>query len=301
MTRPDWGEVAELIHLSTNFWYQSHGMGAIFKGDPASTILFCEVYESLDPGCCIVAVNDDTQKIVGSCFYHPRPTHVSLGIMNVHPNYFGASIASRLLKFIVDFANERSLPVRLVSSALNLDSYSLYTRSGFVPQMAFQDMYFSVPESGLGFTTAGQEQVRPATLDDVPAIAALEEDLAGISRAKDYEYFLTNTAGIWHGSVFENDAGQVDGFLMSVRHPASNMIGPGTSRNAEQAAALIHAELDHNRGGTPVFLIPVACGDLVKTLYGWGARNCEIHFAQIRGEWKEPSGVVMPTFMPETG
>ena len=53
MTRPDWGEVAELIHLSTNFWYQSHGMGAIFKGDPASTILFCEVYESLDPGCCI--------------------------------------------------------------------------------------------------------------------------------------------------------------------------------------------------------------------------------------------------------
>ena len=45
MTSPDWGEVAELIHLSTNFWYQSHGMGAIFKGDPRDTILFCEVYE----------------------------------------------------------------------------------------------------------------------------------------------------------------------------------------------------------------------------------------------------------------
>jgi hypothetical protein len=35
-------------------------------------------------------------------------------------------------------------------------------------------------------------------------------------------------------------------------------------------------------------------------LYYWGARNCEIHFAQVRGEYWSPSGVVMPTFMPET-
>ena len=101
--------------------------------------------------------------------------------------------------------------------------------------------------------------------------------------------------------MYENDAGAIDGFMMSVRHPASNMIGPGASRNVTQATALILAELDHHRGGTPVFLVPVTCTELVKTLYGWGARNCEIHFAQVLGEFQEPSGITLPTFMPETG
>jgi hypothetical protein len=47
-------------------------------------------------------------------------------------------------------------------------------------------------------------------------------------------------------------------------------------------------------------LVPVECAGLVQTLYGWGARNCEIHFAQVRGEYEPAGGVVMPTFMPET-
>ena len=47
-------------------------------------------------------------------------------------------------------------------------------------------------------------------------------------------------------------------------------------------------------------MVPVECVALVQTLYRWGARNCEIHFAQVRGEYRSASGVVMPTFMPET-
>jgi hypothetical protein len=71
-------------------------------------------------------------------------------------------------------------------------------------------------------------------------------------------------------------------------------------RTEEQAAALILKELRVRTGATPVLLAPVECSALVQTLYGWGARNCEIHFAQVRGEYRQPSGVVMPTFMPET-
>ena len=40
--------------------------------------------------------------------------------------------------------------------------------------------------------------------------------------------------------------------------------------------------------------------ELVATLYGWGARNCELHVHQCRGAWKEPRGVSMPTFLPES-
>ena len=60
--------------------------------------------------------------------------------MNVHPNHFGRSVAGRLLRHIIEVADAKQQPLRLVSSAMNLDSFSLYTRAGFVPQAAYQDM-----------------------------------------------------------------------------------------------------------------------------------------------------------------
>jgi hypothetical protein len=189
--------------------------------------------------------------------------------------------------------------VRLVSSAMNLDSFSLYNRNGFVPRKLFQDMF--VPTTAkLPSTVRGYERVRNARPADVAAMALLEEELAHIRRENDYRYFIDNRRGVWHASVYQNDGGEIDGFLVSIGHPGSNMLGPGVMRSEEQAAALILRELHHRQGATPVFLVPVECTALVQTLYSWGARNCELHFSQVRGEYVPPSGVVMPTFMPET-
>ncbi|CAN5837923.1 hypothetical protein BH10CHL1_BH10CHL1_45500 [soil metagenome] len=300
MAADDWSEVADLICLGTNYWYQTHGMGKIFGAGPESARLFCEVYETLDPGHCILAVNPTSGRIMGSCFYHPRETHVSLGIMNVHPNYFGHSIARKLLNFVVHFSEQAQKPLRLVSSALNLDSFSLYTRAGFVPRQVFQDMLIKVPERGLMHIAPGTECVRPATPADVDAITALEFELNHISRRQDYQYFIENKAKIWHVSVYENLQGALDGFLVSVQHSGSNMLGPGAMRTSAQAAALIQAELNQNRGRAPVFLVPVDQTELVQTMYRWGAQNYELHFAQVLGEYKAPTGIFMPSFMPET-
>lgn len=300
MTRTDWPEVADLIHVSTNYWYQRSGKPPIFTCRSLDTQLFCKVYEDLDPGCCILAQSADTGRIAGSCFYHPRDTHVSLGIMNVHPNYFGRHVAARLLKFITDFADRQNKPVRLVSSAMNLDSFSLYTRAGFVPRVTFQDMYLPVPKEGLSCNLPAMSRVRPATVEDVPAIAELEANLAHIRREKDFRYFLENRDGIWHASVIESDAGPVAGFLVSVAHAASNMLGPGLAQNADDAMALIFSELDHHRGRSPVFLVPVQQSDLIAALYSQGAKNCELHFYQVRGRYESPNAITMPTFIPET-
>jgi hypothetical protein len=280
--RPDeWGRVAELICDSTNRWYQAGNKPAIFPGGPSSCLLFCETYEDLDPGCCVVAEDNHSGKIVGSCS-------------------FGRGIAGRLLCYIIEFAQQRQHPVRLVSSAMNLDSFSLYNRNGFVPRKLYQDMF--VPSTDqLPRSAAGYDQVRDARLEDVSAIMALEDELVHIRREKDYRYFIENRRGIWHTSVFENARGGIDGFLVSIAHPGSNMLGPGVMRSEEQAAALILKELHHRTGATPVFLAPVESTTLVQTLYSWGARNCELHFSQVRGDYQAPAGVVMPTFMPETG
>jgi len=301
MRREEWNEVAELIYDSTNAWYVASGKSAIFTGPKSNALLFCEVYESLDPECCIVAVDDESGKIIGSCFMHPRETHVSLGIMNVHPDHFGRGIAVAILGEITDYADKHGLPIRLVSSAMNLDSFSLYNRSDFVPRAVYQDMIMTVPDEGFDPPIPAGHRLRDAEISDVPRMAELEMSISGIRREKDYQFFITNSQGIWHVSVLEDAQGELAGFLVSVGHPGSTMLGPGIMRNEAVATALIMAELNQHRGKTPVWLIPSECPELVKAMYAIGAKNCELHFAQCRGNWTPTSGIVMPTFMPETG
>lgn len=302
MEASDWAEVAELIYVSINYWYHTHGGGPKFCNGPESTQLFCKIYEDLDPGCCLIAENASTGRIAASCFYHPRATHVSVGIMNVHPNYFGQGAGKLLMKEILSIAREAGKPVRLVSSAMNLDSFTLYNRCGFVPRQVFQDMYVTVPAEGLqADTPALTHRIRPARAGDATAMADLEEELVGIRREDDFAYFIENKDKWWNGSVLEDADGALHGFLFSVAHQASNLLGPGTARTEEETAALVFSELNKHGGRQPVVLLPTDCRELVDTLYSWGARNCEIHFSQVLGEWDPPTGVVLPTFMPETG
>jgi len=301
MRTDEWQEVAELIYHSTNSWYTTNGKETIFKGPPADTLLFIQVYEDLDPGCCLIAQCKETGKIAGSCFYHPRKTHVSLGIMNVSPDFFGQGIARNLLTKIIQIAEDQSLPVRLVSSAQNLDSFSLYTRQGFSPTQAFQDMYLEVPEDGFHYEISNAFEMRNAQLNDVEEMVALEKRLCHIERAKDFEYFIENKRGFWNTVVCRDTNGTLLGFLGSVDHPASRMIGPGVAENEQVTKELLATLLDRFRGKCPVFLLPVTAKEAVQTAYSWGARNCEIHFSQCCGENQPPEGIVMPTFMPETG
>ena len=294
-------EVAELIHHSTNSWYLNNGKEKIFSGPPEDTLLFCEVYEALDPGCCLIARCSKTGKLAGSCFYHPRETHISLGIMNVAPDFFGHGIARKLLTRIIQIAKEQSLPVRLVSSVQNLDSFSLYNRQGFSPIQAFQDMYIEVPEQGLKIDTSEEFKLTQAELGDVEEMVDLENRLCGIKRRKDFEYFIKNNAGIWNTVICRSKGGKLIGFLSSVNHPASKKIGPGVGENDKIILGMLAILLEKFRGKSPVFLLPVSARQAVQTAYSWGAKNCEIHFSQCNGKYQPPRGVIMPTFMPETG
>ncbi len=299
MSLDDRDEVSRLIFHSTNQYYVSIGRQPIFNGDELSASDIFDVYERIDPGEGIVAVDGESRQIIGSCFVHPRETHVSLGIMNVHPDHFGRGTARAILSEIIDRAQQADKPVRLVSSCFNLDSYSLYTRAGFVPFATFQDMFVDVPEGGLPHAPPNDLTVRSATLDDVEEMAALERAVSGISRVDDYRYFIRNDDNLWRVAIVESSEG-IDGFLAACGSSALNMIGPGVARTQDRAAALFYDQLNHQQGRCPVLLVPVTCGDLVKQLYDWGARNCEMHVAQSHGPAQTPAGIVMPTFLPES-
>lgn len=324
-TADDRSELHDLICVSLNYWYRSAGKLAIVTGGPDACSVFWDVYNAIDPGCCVVAVEPRTDRLMGGCFYHPRDTHVSVGIMAAHPNYFGRGVAGRLLRHITDIADRAGKPVRLVSSAMNLDSYSLYTRAGFVPRGLYHDMVVPADRVRAGLGGVDLAGVRPATAADVPAIADLEWRVGGIRRERDWRYFVdcavagvgagsgtgggagVGVAAAWHVSIRQAPDGTIAGALASVDHPGSHMLGPGVMADDATAATLVAAELTHHARSavgpasrTPVFLIPADRPALVRTVYGWGGRNVELHVLQSRGHIEPFKGVSMPTFMPET-
>ena len=302
MTPEDATEVAELIYASLNVWYRDNGHPEIqFQGGPSITEVFYETYDALEPGANVVAVNPASGRIMGSCFFHPRPTHVGLGIMNVHPNYFGLGVAKALLKHICDYTDSNGFrALRLTSSALNLDSFALYSKNGFVPRLAYQDMWLAVPQGGLGAAVPGRDRVRPATLADAPSMEALELEISGVSRGPDYAYTIENAQGFWGAAVLDGASGGIDGYLIYSAHAAMNIIGPLVARTEDDAIALLSHALDLYPGRTPLVLVPVERRKMVEQMYKWGARNSELHFCQVRGEFQPFCGVSTPTFMLET-
>ena len=227
MSEADRSEVAELIYCSINHWYEVHGRPPIFRGDPSVTEVFYDVYNELNPGCNVVAVSPQNGRLIGACFYHPREHHVGLGIMAVHPNYFCRGVGRGLLTHIIDYAEGHGYKsVRLTQSAMNVESFSLYNKAGFVPHGAYQDMIVQVPATGFALPE-GTTGLRDARLEDVPAMGALEMEVSGISRVADYRYCIENRHGYWHVSVIEGSGGTIDGFLISCAHPAMTMVGPG--------------------------------------------------------------------------
>ena len=300
MEQQDWNEVARLIHASLNVWFKKNRGFELVPGPWETMLVFPRVYESLDPNCCILAVDSESGRIAGACFFHPRPTHVSLGIMNTHPDFFGRKAAGLMLQYILDFAAKENKPVRLVSNAMNLDSFSLYNKAGFQPTGLFQEMLLKVPDEGVPCHCPKGYTIRDARLDDVPEMVALEMELYGIHREKDFRYFIVNEQKIWHMSVLLDESGKIAGFLNSVNDPGSNMLGPGLARTEAQATGLLCAGLNRYKGRTPAWIVPSCASETLKVLYSLGAKNFEINVSQVYGKAQPATGIVMPTFMPET-
>lgn len=298
----DKAELSEQIYCAMNVWYTQHGRPPTWTGGPSVTEPFYDVYEDLSPGCNVIAVNSETGRIIGSCFYHPREHHVSLGIMSVHPNYWGSGAGSAMMRHIIQYTESNGYEaLRLTSSAINLDSFTLYAKYGFIGHYNYIDILLTVPDSGIAPAPPGADRVRPATLDDVDEMARLEFELSGICRTVDYKYFIENKRGYLQANVVESQGSGIDGFMLSSDSPAMNILGPSVARDEEAAAALIFDGLNRNRGKTPWFLIPMEKRGLVDQVLAWGGRICETHYCQVRGEYQPYKGVNLPSFLPESG
>lgn len=302
MDRGDRDALAELIHRSTNAWYRANRGHDIFGGPVSDCGIFPDTYLAVDDEAGIVVVDTGTGNLVGSCFLHPRPSHIGVGIVNVAPEAFGRGVARRMIDAACRLADETGRPLRLVSSAMNLDSYSLYTRAGFVPQALLQDMMVSVPAGGLQTPRPEPSlRIRPAGSDDRESMAAFEEQVAGIRRDADIAHWISNPTGIWRVWVAETAFGELRGWLACSDHDASRIAGPGAMDAQSTAAALLWTALDALRGKSVLVLVPSHHPELVRRVAEWGGRNVELHVQQVRGAWTPVNGVHLASFLPESG
>jgi len=300
----DVGEHADLLYASFNTWYTRHGWGQdYFQCSPGETAIFYKIYNDLTPGCSVAAFDGDSGKMMGACFYHPREHHVSLGIMSVHPDFGGRGVGSALVKHILDYTRDNGFKsCRLVSSAMNMDSFSLYNRAGFIPRATYHDMVITVPAGGLpGQEMQGEAFVRKARITDVDAMGELEADVSGIRRRMDYEYAIESSRGVLHALVYENSQKAIDGFMISVKHPALNMLGPCVARTQEIALALVKKEAIRFQGERVLVTVPMDKRKMVEQIYAWHGVNVEIHLKEVWGEFPGFKGVNLPSFLPETG
>ncbi len=299
----DRNDYAVMLYRSFNTWYGAHGWPSdYFACTPEQAGIFLDIYNDISPGSSIAAFVSNHNQLMGACFFHPRECHVSLGIMAVNPDYFQRGVGRALVNHIVDFTESHGYQsLRLVSSALNMDSFSLYNRSGFIPRGNYHDMVLPVPITGLQVYYPLRVQVRDAILADVDAMAALEMEVSAISRVNDYRYAIENRRGILQALVFESNDGVIDGFIIAIKHPALNMLGPCVARSEKATLALLLQATECFRGAMPLLVIPMDKRELVETLYLWGARNVETHLFQVRGKFQAFNGVSLPSFLPETG
>jgi len=298
----DFPEVATLIYRSLVHWYESRlRQGARFGDQPAPFQIFPQVYEALDPGESIVAREQGSSRILGVCFVHPRETHFAVGIVATLPDVAGRGVARAMMLEALQRACAVEKPVRLVSSLQNLDSYSLYSKLGFVPREIFQDLLITVPEDGIDSPApVGLEHIRTAHRNEAARLADFEASLRGIRREKDYQFFLNNEVGSWHTWVSEDASGSLKGVLTVSKNPAMPMLGPGIVADDTTAIAMVWHALNNLRGKSYVILSPATASSLMMQLYRWGARNIELHVSQGYGEASSEKGIVFPTFLPES-
>ena len=292
-------QVARLLHRSLATWYETNlNQGSRFGSSHLPFIHFPKLYRHLDPTHSFGAWLD--QQLAGVAFIHPRETHISAGIIATDPAFSRRGIAKMLLGRACALADELNLPLRLVSSLLNLDSFSLYSRCGFRPVTIYQDVHLSVPTQGLACPDVPSIRISTAGVEHAPEIAEAEQELCGISRPRDHHALLAQTALPWEVLVARNSSNSLLGAITFTRHPDWSMPGPGFAQDEAVLSALLYQALNQLRGRDIVALIPSDARNLLASLYAAGGRNIELHALQVRGDWKPPAGLSLPSFLPET-
>jgi len=227
------------------------------------------------PGFFSVVAERDG-RIVGSNFLDERSTIVGVGPITVDPEVQDGGIGRALMDAVLERSEERRAPgVRLLQSAYNNGSMSLYAKLGFDVREPF-----AVTQGGpLGLEIAGCT-VRRASKPDAEACNALCARVHGHDRAGElFDALAQGTA-----SVVERN-GRITGYTTGI-----GFFGHSAGETDEDVKALIGAA---ERFDGPGFLVPMRNTELLRWCLARGLRVSYMMNLMTIGLYQEPRGAFL--------
>jgi len=227
------------------------------------------------PGFFSVVAERDG-RIVGSNFLDERSTIVGVGPITVDPEVQDGGIGRALMDAVLERSEERRAPgVRLLQSAYNNGSMSLYAKLGFDVRDPF-----AVTQGGpLGLEIAGCT-VRRASKPDAEACNALCARVHGHDRAGElFDALAQGTA-----SVVERN-GRITGYTTGI-----GFFGHSAGETDEDVKALIGAA---ERFDGPGFLVPMRNTELLRWCLARGLRVSYMMNLMTIGLYREPRGAFL--------
>lgn len=232
-----------------------------------------------NPGIYGVVAEVDGE-IVGSNFLDERSPIVGLGPITVTPGTQDRQAGRQLMSTMLDRAQEKGYPgIRLVQSAFNNRSLSLYTKLGFdlqVPLAVMQGDAISASIPGY--------EVRSATLDDVLVCNELCKKIHGHHRAGE----LTDAIAQQWATVVEFH-GEIVGYSTVM-----GFMGHSVAESNNAMKALIcHAE----QYPGPGILVPATNHELFRWCLENGLRVVQVMNLMSQGLYNPPKGAFLASVM----
>lgn len=217
-------------------------------------------------------------QVVGSNFLCEGDTIAGVGPITVAPTTQNAGIGRRLMKSVLDRAEDRrQVGVRLVQVAYHNRSLSLYTKLGFQAREPLSTI------QGPPLTLAlPAYRVRKAIRDDLEVCDVLCRDVHGHDRHGEIAHAIANGTA----TVVEHN-GRISGYASDIGY-FSHAIG----RTNEDLKALIGAASVFTGPG---FLLPTRNTELLQWCLTHGLRVVQPMTLMSLGLYQKPSGAFLPS------
>lgn len=288
MSPDDLDVVAPVITRAFNTVNARYGYPSEFP-DPMISVLMSRYYLSQDPEGCILAERDGN--ICGSVFGRLRGDRVSVGPVSVDPGSQAIGVGRRMMEALFDLYPDAA-SFRLTQSAFNKESFSLYSKTGFVaaePLLRLERPPAPVtPEED-------DPRVRVVTAENAPLLVDLDRRLTGAERERD----LVPLFGMGRVYVHDGDTG-IQGYLATMPTPGPTLLGPAVAHSEAQLGALVRAALRDIGPRAAGLHLPARFAPTIAECFRLGFRLFCLENFMVRGEWRTPDAFFLHSMFPET-
>lgn len=217
-------------------------------------------------------------------FGDERDEVVGIGPVAVAVGQQGRGLGRQVMEALAERAKRNGFTsLRLLQSAYNMQSFSLYHRLGFEVKDLLASIRGRPPER-----ETPTDSVRDYTTGDLDTCDALHRDVLGIGRRHDIELMANFAPPV----VVERD-GQVAGYL--TRFPGEEaFVMHGVARDERALRDLIIGTARVAEGD---LVIPIPCShaETLRWAMASGFRLKELLSYMVRGDYQQPMGVWVPS------